>query len=83
MVMPNVRNNNRINAAIEIKGLDFGGTMLRYVTVPCFTVQNYGSGYFNFLGIYQGDSNENLKSAIKIKNTARLSCKWTIMIFML
>jgi hypothetical protein len=32
--------------------------------------------------IYEGDSNENLKSAIKIQNTARLSCKLTIMILM-
>jgi hypothetical protein len=24
--------------------------------------------------IYEGESNENLKSAIKIRNTARLSC---------
>jgi hypothetical protein len=31
---------------------------------------------------YEGDSNENLKSAIKIQNTARLSCKLTIMILM-
>jgi hypothetical protein len=32
--------------------------------------------------LYEGDSNENLKSAIKIQNTARLSCKITIMILM-
>jgi hypothetical protein len=32
--------------------------------------------------IYEGYSNENLKSAIKIQNTARLSCKLTIMILM-
>jgi hypothetical protein len=32
--------------------------------------------------MYEGDSNENLKSAIKIKNTARLSCKLIIMIIM-
>jgi hypothetical protein len=32
--------------------------------------------------LYEGDSNENLKSAIKIQNTARLSCKLTIMILM-
>jgi hypothetical protein len=32
--------------------------------------------------MYEGDSNENLKSAIKIQNTARLSCKLTIMILM-
>jgi hypothetical protein len=31
---------------------------------------------------YEGDSNENVKSAIKIQNTARLSCKLTIMILM-
>jgi hypothetical protein len=31
---------------------------------------------------YEGDSNENLKSAIKTQNTARLSCKLTIMILM-
>jgi hypothetical protein len=31
---------------------------------------------------YEGDSNENLKSAIRIQNTARLSCKLTIMILM-
>jgi hypothetical protein len=32
--------------------------------------------------MYEGDSNENRKSAIKIQNTARLSCKLTIMILM-
>jgi hypothetical protein len=32
--------------------------------------------------MYVGDSNENIKSAIKIQNTARLSCKLTIMILM-
>jgi len=31
---------------------------------------------------YEGESNENLKSVIKIRNTARLSCKLTTMIFM-
>jgi len=31
---------------------------------------------------YEGQSNENLKSAIKIRNTARLSCKLTTTIFM-
>jgi len=32
--------------------------------------------------IYEGQSNENFKSAIKSRNTARLSCKLTKMIFM-
>jgi len=32
--------------------------------------------------IYEGESNENLKSAIKIRNTARLSCKLTTVILM-
>ena len=31
---------------------------------------------------YEGESNENLKSAIKILNTARLSCKLTTVILM-
>jgi len=31
---------------------------------------------------YEGESNENLKSAIKIRNTARLSYKLTTMILM-
>ena len=31
---------------------------------------------------YEGGSNEYLKSAIKIRNTARLSCKLTTMILM-
>jgi hypothetical protein len=31
---------------------------------------------------YEGDSNENLESAIKIQNTVRLSCKLKIMILM-
>jgi hypothetical protein len=35
-----------------------------------------------FVTIYGGDSNENFKSAIKIQNTALLSCKLTIMILM-
>jgi len=30
----------------------------------------------------EGESNENLKSAIKIRNTARLSCKLTTVILM-
>ena len=30
--------------------------------------------------LYDGESNENLKSAIKIRNTAQLSCKLTTMI---
>jgi hypothetical protein len=34
------------------------------------------------INIYEGDSNENFKSAIKIQKTARLSCKLTIMILM-
>jgi len=33
-------------------------------------------------GKYEGQSNENLKSAIKIRNTARLSCKLTTIILM-
>ena len=32
--------------------------------------------------LYEGKSNENLKSVIKIRNTARLSCKLTKMILM-
>ena len=31
---------------------------------------------------YEGESNENLKSAVKIRNTARLSCKLTTVILM-
>jgi len=31
---------------------------------------------------HEGESNENLKSAIKIRNTARLSCKLTTVILM-
>jgi hypothetical protein len=34
------------------------------------------------IAYYEGDSNENVKSAIKIQNTAPLSCKLTIMILM-
>ena len=34
-------------------------------------------------GIYEGGSNENLKSAIKIRNAVRLFCKLTTMILML
>ena len=30
--------------------------------------------------MYKGESNENLKSAIKIRNTARLPCKLTTVI---
>jgi hypothetical protein len=50
----------------------------------CFCARHRGfcreqSDQSNF---YEGDSNENLKSAIKIQNTARLSCKLTIMILM-
>jgi len=32
--------------------------------------------------MYEGESNENFKSAIKIRNTARLSCNLTTMILM-
>jgi hypothetical protein len=45
------------------------------VTIP-------GSKDWNATQFYEGDSNENLKSAIKIQNTARLSCMLTIMILM-
>jgi len=31
---------------------------------------------------YEGESNENLRSVIKIRNTARLSCKLTTVILM-
>jgi len=31
---------------------------------------------------YEGDSNENLQNAIKIRNTARLACKLTTMLLM-
>ena len=30
--------------------------------------------------IYEGESNENLKSAMKIRNTVRLSCNLTTMV---
>ena len=33
-------------------------------------------------GYIHGRANENIKSAIKIQNTARLSCKLTTMILM-
>jgi hypothetical protein len=32
------------------------------------------------LYMYEGQSNENNKSAITVRNAARLSCKWTTMI---
>jgi len=32
--------------------------------------------------MYVGESNENLKSALKIRNTVRLSCKLTTVILM-
>jgi len=32
--------------------------------------------------LYEGESNENLKSAIKIRNTARWSCKLTTVLLM-
>ena len=35
-----------------------------------------------FVWFYEGLSNENLKSVIKIRNTARLSCKLTTVILM-
>lgn len=49
MGVPTVRKNrNIINAAVKIKGFEFGGTRLRYVTVPCFSVQNCGTVYLTF-----------------------------------
>jgi len=33
--------------------------------------------------LYEGESNENLKSAIKIRNTARLSCELTTVILVI
>ena len=33
--------------------------------------------------IYEGETSESLKSAIKIRNTARLSCKLRTMILMI
>jgi hypothetical protein len=38
--------------------------------------------HFYYTAIYERESNENLKSAIKIRNTAHLSCKLTTMILM-
>jgi hypothetical protein len=35
-----------------------------------------------YIRTYEGDSNENFESALKIQNTAHLSCKLTIMILM-
>jgi len=35
-----------------------------------------------FGSLYEGESNENLESAIKIQNTAQLSCKLTTVILM-
>jgi hypothetical protein len=40
------------------------------------SLENSGCTYLA-CRIYEGDSNENLKSAIKIWNTARLFCKLT------
>jgi len=34
------------------------------------------------ISIYEGESNENIKSAIKIRNRVRLSCKLTTVILM-
>jgi len=42
----------------------------------CFKSPTYTSFF------YEGESNEKLKRAIKILNTARLSCKLTTMILM-
>jgi len=36
----------------------------------------------DLLTSYEGESNENIKSAIEIRNTARLSCKLTRVILM-
>jgi len=38
--------------------------------------------FFLHRALYEGESNEILKSALKIRNTARLSCKLTTMILM-
>jgi hypothetical protein len=57
-------------------------------TAVKFGVQGAGGqhelqyGPLNWIIIYEGESNENLKSAIKIRNTARLSCKLTTVILM-
>jgi hypothetical protein len=50
-----------------------------YNVLPTLSVRQV---YYKVNSTYEGDSNENFKSAIKIQNTARLSCKLTIMIFM-
>jgi hypothetical protein len=42
----------------------------------------HGSVHRKNILIYEGDSNENLKSAIKIRNTARLLCKLTTVLLM-
>jgi hypothetical protein len=47
-----------------------------YVTL---TVRNAG---YIYIYKYEGESKENLKSAIKIGNTARFSCKLTTVILM-
>jgi hypothetical protein len=50
----------------------------RVTTLTLKFISNRFKTYF--VRNYEGHSNENLKSAIKNQNTARLSCKLTIMI---
>jgi hypothetical protein len=53
-------------------------------TVPTTTIVNSAllHHHGDAFSIYEGESNENLKSAIKIRNTARLFCKLTTVILM-
>ena len=51
------------------------------VNVSCTAERGLGSSD-RHVAYYEGESTENRKSAIKIRNTARLSCKLTTVILM-
>jgi hypothetical protein len=59
--------------------LEDGQIMLKHAVSP-----NKGKNFYDVWRFVtaEGESNANLKSAIKIRTTARLSCKLTTMILM-
>jgi hypothetical protein len=72
-----------LNANVVAKASEWYGANMR-LWVGCDAVRFDIYIYiYIYVYIHEGDSNEKNKSAIKIQNTARLSCKLTIMILMI
>jgi hypothetical protein len=63
----------------SVKGSESGGCWKAHMSFANVELLRKRSIVHRF-GYYEGDSNENIKSAIKIKKTARLSCKLILVV---